>query len=191
MLRLTYNEHTNQEDRVLFPEINLWFPGTTVPADAEHIRDHLAFDQLAEQANVMRLVAPNDSEFQQVVNRIRAMCAELENHVNDHFDGEEMNVDPIFRKHIPIRQQKRILRMIFESTELKTWAAILPFLLVQAPLQAHRVRLLEAFRWAMPEKMQLIGRLIHHNLTPLMWTRLSAEVPEIVPRGLRKWTKLW
>lgn len=43
--------------------------------------------------------------------------------------------------------------------------------------------------WALPERAQLIGRMIALGVDPVTWERLVASVPEIAPRGAAGWRR--
>ena len=43
----------------------------------------------------------------------------------------------------------------------------------------------QAWLPSVPERFQLIGRIIYENVDDLMWDRLVVDVPEMVPREVR------
>jgi hypothetical protein len=36
----------------------------------------------------------------------------------------------------------------------------------------------------MPEKAQIIGRMVYDGVTPDLWDRISNDMPEIIPRNV-------
>lgn len=43
----------------------------------------------------------------------------------------------------------------------------------------------------MPERAQLVGRMIANGVDSAVWVRLARDVPEIVPRGAPGWRKYY
>jgi hypothetical protein len=57
------------------------------------------------------------------------------------------------------------------------------------PLTGQRVKFCRCWLWAVPERAQQIGAWLALGLDAPTWARLTAQVPEIVPRGAPGWKK--
>lgn len=43
--------------------------------------------------------------------------------------------------------------------------------------------------WAMPERCEQVGMMIALGVDPVMWQRLTDEIPDITPRGMAGWSR--
>ncbi len=57
------------------------------------------------------------------------------------------------------------------------------------PMRMQRVRYLKTFLWALPERAQQIGTMVALGSSPVEWSVLAAELPEIIPRGAPGWAR--
>jgi len=105
----------------------------------------------------------------------------------DHLQREEDNLHSIGKKYIPLTQQLEIIKKIWNFTPVERWRRLIPFTINNQHIHERRIRFLKVFRWAVPEHMQLIGHILYENTTPVMWERLIADVPELIPRHLPYW----
>jgi len=54
-----------------------------------------------------------------------------------------------------------------------------------------RVKILQAFRVAYPERMQLFGSWLYLGVEEILFQRLRADIPELAPRNTEGWYRLW
>jgi hypothetical protein len=69
------------------------------------------------------------------------------------------------------------------ATSPDTWQTLLPLMLEAMPLLHQRVRFVKALLWAMPERCHLLGLILARGLDAVNWRLVTAELPEILPRG--------
>jgi hypothetical protein len=108
-----------------------------------------------------------------------------------HFRGEEENMDPIFKKHIPIELQKHLAREVFKATRSDAWEVIVPYVLTNLPRHEQRVNYLKSLCWSIPERSQQIGAIAYRNVDTILWERLRFDFPEMIPRGTRGWRRIY
>lgn len=73
---------------------------------------------------------------------------------------------------------------------MEVWAEYLPFVVTNLPMHQQRVRFVRAWAtWAVPERAQLIGRMLALGVDRPLWERLVSAVPEIAPRGAQGWRR--
>lgn len=97
--------------------------------------------------------------------------------------GEEIHLQIIGRKYMPVEIHKQIMCDIWKSTPASVWEQYLPWIVNNLPTLGMRVKFLRCWLWAMPERCQMIGRMIATNVDPVTWARLKQWMPELAPRG--------
>ncbi len=108
-----------------------------------------------------------------------------------HLRGEEDHAQGMPRKYLPIEVHKQILRACWEMTPAETWRDYIPFVLNNLPMLQQRVRFIKTFLWAMPERGQHIGIMVALGVDEVQWARITAELPEIIPRGAQGWERYY
>ena len=107
-----------------------------------------------------------------------------------HLSGEEEHLQRAGRKHINLDLAKQMIRKIWDTTPVAVWAEFMPFVVANLPMNAQRVKFVRCWAtWAVPERAQLIGRMIALGVDAPTWERLVQSVPEIIPRGAPGWRK--
>jgi len=194
LFHLVHEEHSGHEDHVLFPVYNAYVPNCTAGSEQQHGALHKDLQALAAMVRKVRALPDNKEsadERSKLHSQIRELFQFQYRYVNEHFDEEEENLSWIGRHYVPIQTGKEIVHGVWNRTSPCKWAKILPFVINFNPIHSRRVDLLRAFRWAMPEKIQVVGRMVYEGVDPLMWDRLAADVPEMIPRNVRGWVKRW
>lgn len=107
----------------------------------------------------------------------------------EHLRSEEDHMQPIGRRYVPLATHKKITAQVFQSTEAAVWYELLPWVVNHLPMRQQRVRYLKTFLWAEPERAQLIGTMLALGVDSVQWALLAAELPEIVPRGAKGWSR--
>eukprot|EP01134_Creolimax_fragrantissima_P006246 CFRG6246T1 len=100
----------------------------------------------------------------------------------EHLVWEELNIQPIGRKYVPLELQKKVVREMWESVPASSWRVLVPVIISYMPYHSMRVRWLRGILWAMPERAQQVGLYVYHGVSDTMWISLSMDVPEIIPR---------
>ncbi len=77
----------------------------------------------------------------------------------------------------------------FLTADGMVWYDMLPWALNNLPMLQQRLRLLKALLWALPERGQQLGMMVGLGVDAVQWRRITAELPEIVPRGAPGWVR--
>ncbi|KAG5178888.1 hypothetical protein JKP88DRAFT_280798 [Tribonema minus] len=119
---------------------------------------------------------------------VRAQGAGFLKFIVEHLDHEEeVFSSPIARKYLPLSEMKSLVRRAWDATPAADLAAHVQWVTRTVPMHMQKVRCVRALCWAMPERAQLIGLMLYRGLDDATWVSVSADVPEIVPRGLPGW----
>ncbi|XP_004343597.2 hypothetical protein CAOG_07723 [Capsaspora owczarzaki ATCC 30864] len=187
-----YEIHSTHEDQVLFPMLRQWFPTITFSQGEEHANESLHF------TNIAQVIGTGDAgrkAFDELdaagkLERCRAAAAmmkELAVETLNHMDNEEINLSPIIRKHVSTKMQKQMMSTMFALNTPVELKFMFGFALEFAPFHGQRARFVHCLRWAFPERMQLYGQWMYEATSPLTWSRLMTEVPDMAPRHTDNW----
>ena len=189
-LAVTFKEHAEHEEQILYVVMRQWAPTFLARLDAQHAEHgellpgllRRFHDDLAPAATDKRR---HDAALQSLLEALSAARAE----VCAHMDEEERHV--IVRKFINSAQAVQSVRAAWAYTPPHAWAVILPFCVRMQFMHGRRVRLLQALVWALPEHAQLVGKMVYDGVDSLLWDRLVVDVPDIVPRTVPGHHKYW
>jgi len=193
LLKIVMEEHAKHEETVLFPQFRSWFPGVTGFADDEHDRDHAHINELSGVIErVQRLATSGDEAGAlEAAKGLEVTMNRIAENLISHMGGEEAHLNGIGRKYFPTKLQKECIQKVWHSTPVSTWAIILPFLIKNNYLHKRRVRAIKCLEWAMPERIQLVGKLIYEGVSPVLWERLVVDIPSMIPRHVPGWNRIW
>eukprot|EP00243_Klebsormidium_subtile_P012771 TRINITY_DN799_c0_g3_i1.p1 TRINITY_DN799_c0_g3~~TRINITY_DN799_c0_g3_i1.p1 ORF type:complete len:228 (+),score=68.77 TRINITY_DN799_c0_g3_i1:95-685(+) len=181
-MALMHEEHSLHEDKVLYPYFESFFPGVTAASQLDHEDHHEQLKSIG--ALFAEFENSKGDDKASLAVKIQTALADYSAVLREHMIMEEDHLNPLARKHVPIVMHIEALRKVYEVTSPATWVKLLPFVLESQELYSYRVRTLRCFRWAMPERMQQIGRHVYQGVELPLWKRLIIDVPEMVPRGL-------
>ena len=183
--------HAHQEEQVIFKEFEAYAPGLCTRQHEEHERDELAMARWG--ALVEALEAAGEGQAVAAAEAVRALQSELPPFLDQfeaHLRGEEEHLQRGGRKHLCLDLQKQMLRAIWAATPVEVWAEFLPWVVTNLPMQQQRVKFMRCWAtWALPERAQLMGRMVAMGVEAPLWERLVQAVPEIAPRGASAWRK--
>lgn len=179
-LRQCIEMHARHEDEFIFKAYCDFYPEVSKEQSEDH-RHHEAIlssisEALASIANSSK-IAPE---------MLTAACDLVSEFVRDqelHMLSEEKNLVAMPRKHVNLALHKKILVECWELEAAGTWREMLPFILNCLPMLPQRIRFIKALLWALPDLAQQIGLMIVAGVDDVQWTRINAELPEIIPRG--------
>jgi len=190
-LVLLHEEHSKHEDKIIFKLFNDLFPEHCLQYNNDHEDDHKKLGEFFEQANIL-LDANSDMENRQyAIGFLKANLPLWLDHLKEHLQGEEDNLNPVGKKYVPIALMKDVSRRVWEITDAKRWEVIVPYIVNNLPRHVQRVRYIKVLTWAMPERAQQIGAIVYRNVDAVMWERLRVEMPEIIPRGAPNWKRYY
>lgn len=186
-----HDEHSKHEDLVIFKTFNDYFPEHATKWNTDHEEHHTKFHKWTDLANQMLDktldIQTRKAALDEIKGDLPGFLVELE----EHLVGEELNLQPVGRKHIPLAITMDISRKVWDLTPANKWEIIIPFVLNNVPRQMQRVRYLKVLCWSMPERAQQIGAIVYRNVDAVMWELLSFELPEIIPRGVPGWKRYY
>jgi Hemerythrin HHE cation binding domain len=143
--RITFCEHARQEDNLLYRCYRDWFPDHVhgKKYSEDHQRDsQLAYDDLsALVATLLDRLSPHGKD---ALVELRHELPAFFEHISRHFRGEEENMDPIYKKYIPLELQKQLARDAFVSTSSEKLEVIVPYVLTNLPRHEQRVSYLKS-----------------------------------------------
>uniref|UniRef100_A0A7S2I7X6 Glutaredoxin domain-containing protein n=1 Tax=Helicotheca tamesis TaxID=374047 RepID=A0A7S2I7X6_9STRA len=186
---IVHEEHARHEDEVIFKTFNDYFHEHARKYNDDHTEDKAKMEEWRVLINGLLDKTIDDPT--PTLSRLQKEIPDFLNHFEEHLKGEEDNLQPIGRKHIPLAVQKQISRDAFTITSAKKWEVMIPFIINNLPRHMQRVRYLKVLAWSMPERAQQIGAIVYRNVDAVMWERLRVEVPEIIPRGGYNWRRYY
>ncbi|KAL6074287.1 hypothetical protein QOT17_004318 [Balamuthia mandrillaris] len=127
----------------------------------------------------------------QMILEIHQLLDVIVPHFLAHLEEEETHLQPISRKHFPLKLHKQMVRRIWASSSSERWSLIIPFVLSNQELFGARLRFLKCLRWALPERFQQIGVMAFNGVSPSLWWRLKAYLPDLVPRPQYGWVRYY
>eukprot|EP00052_Salpingoeca_macrocollata_P018454 m.151598 g.151598 ORF g.151598 m.151598 type:complete len:944 (-) comp20701_c0_seq6:67-2898(-) len=193
-------EHSSFEEKITFPLIDEFYPGLTSGAHEQHeVADKLSqrmtrlLDTIVPEARQKVLqqahlplgamqgrVGTGVSEQQML--EIQALMQDIASFDNKHFAFEEEHLKVVGTKHFNFKLAKETARKIWFNTEVNKWRVIVPFMVCMQKYHSRRLQFLKALQPAIPERFQLVGRMVYENVDELMWDRLRVDVPDMAPR---------
>ena len=195
----TFHAHSVHEDEVLFPVARSFYPGLNPKMDADHENIHALLDRLSHVIKEFPAGAPGDEEsaasippaLAAVLNEVKAAFPAWADEALEHLRDEEQSVTVVIRKQLSIARQREVTRQVFEVTPSREWHSVLPWTLKNLPVPMWKVRYLRTFLWAVPDRAQEIGLIVYRGVDSALWSFLVEEIPELIPRGLSGWRKLY
>lgn len=177
---LAHHEHGRHEDDVIFPTYREFFPHVTAEADQQHQELDAAIDSISSQLEALGGGKAGPEAAGQLSAAVERYAVALQAHLR----WEEDHLQTMPRKYIPLELSKQIIRKCWAATPATTWHVLLPLLLESMPMLVQRVRFVKTLLWAMPERCHQFGLILAKGLDAVEWRRVSAELPEIIPRGV-------
>eukprot|EP01041_Mallomonas_annulata_P011269 gene11269-23576_t len=197
---VAFDAHSQHEDHVLFPLARKMYPGLNPRMDADHEKVH----ELLNRVNRAIQMAPSPSiarddesagavsgELASLLNGIKADFPTWCDDVLEHLRDEEQSVTVVIRKNIPLARQREITARCFDITSSEDWHVVLPFVVKNLAVPMWKVRFIRTFIWSMPERAQEIGLMMYRGVDSQLWAFLSEEIPEMIPRGLPGWKRIY
>jgi len=184
---VVYGEHAQHEDSILFPSLRRFHPGLNPDMDSEHELGHT----LVNDMKAAMMSYKNDGTAENLLSVLQLKLPEFINHTLEHARNEESTITVVARKYLTLDQQKEITNRVWESTPTESWYRVIPYVLTNLPVPMWKIRYLKTFIWANPDRAQEIGILCYRTLNSLDWSFVSKELPEIVPRGLPGWRRVY
>jgi len=194
--RMAHAWHAEQEETIIFREFESYVPDLCSRQHCEHAEHEIVMERWAAAIEALEAFSDPDGKKENsstVTESIDLLASEIPPFIAEfeaHMVGEEEHLQRGGRKHLNLDIQKQMVRKIWETTPVEVWAEFLPFVVANLPMHQQRVKFIRCFAvWAVPERAQLIGRMIAMGVDAPLWSRIKLYVPEIVPRGDTNWRK--
>lgn len=188
--RLAHDWHAEQEENIIFKEFEKYVPGLTKRAHDEHVEQDDIFDRL--MGCIETLESDEGANDPKSLSALKEELPKFLDEFEGHLRNEEEHLQRGGRKQLNIEVQKDMLRRIWDSTPTEVWAEFLPYVVNNLPMHQQRVKFVRCWAiWALPERAQLIGRMIAMGVDGHIWARLVESVPEIAPRGEPHWRRYY
>lgn len=191
----TYSAHSEHEDRILFPAGREYFPGLNPEMSLEHEVEHETVKSFVKAITVLKGFAHNPESFsdrsdvQDAVSVFQKEFHSFGEHLLAHLRNEEQSITVVMRKYMSIDRQKDLCKKSFELTSSDDWHVIIPFMMTALPHPVWKVRFLRTFMWALPDRCQEIGMMVYRGCDSVTFAFLADEIPEMVPRGVKNYSK--
>ena len=109
----------------------------------------------------------------------------------EHLLNEEGTVTVAARKHLSVEAQVGIVKEVYEETPAEKWAVIFPFVVKSMPHIQWKVRYVQCFLWASPHRAEEIGLALFRGCDDVTWQFISQQLPELIPRGLPGYRRIY
>lgn len=185
---VTFDEHSKHEDNILFPRTRRFFPNLNADADAEHEKLHKDLHEIQE---ALRLYRVEEMTAEVAIQRMQAILPAWGQEMLVHLRNEEHNITVVARKYFPVDYQVQITKEVFESTSGDAWRHVLPYIVNNLPAPGWKVRYVKTLLWANPLRAQEIGLMLYHGIDSVTWSYLTQELPELIPRGLSGFHRIY
>jgi len=129
------------------------------------------------------------SPLDQLIKDLQAEVAHIQKEIIAHLKEEESNI--VWRKWFSGQQCREILRTAFLSVPIHQWSRIIPFILNNQYSHMRRVRALQSLRDVVPDRIQLIGKIVYEGCNELMYQRLLVDIPQMAPRATVGYHRTW
>jgi len=186
-----HEEHAKHEDEVIFKTFNDFWAEHGKKWNDDHDADHKLIDSWKVLVNTILHPQGGADQKQSAIQQLQRDMPPFVEHFLEHLQGEEDHLNPVGKRYLPLELQKQISRRVWEITPAERWEVIVPYLVNNLPRNPQRVRYLKTLCWAMPERAQQIGAIVHRNVDSVKWEMLRIELPEIVPRGAFNWRRYY
>ena len=195
---ILHHEHAEHEDSVVFREFERYFPDHARQWLDDHEQDRIFLADIRKKLVDLQAFtagadgAVGEEDAKAIVSELQSKIPPFLEHFHEHLAGEEANLNPIGRKHIPLAVQKQLVKRLWEVTPAKAWAVIIPYVLENLPFIPQRKRFVKALLWGLgSERAQMLGTIIYNNCDAVMWEVLTEDIKEIIPRGVRGWRRYY
>jgi tellurite resistance protein len=195
-LHIVHDEHSKHEDRVMFRMMHRQFPGVPSWLNDDHEEGHKLLDKFLEAvdsiASLVDVEEPEDGQLAQAQKSLAMLREELPGFLQDmlnHLAAEEIHIQPIMRKYIPLATMKTLAKQVYDITPASRWQVILPWIINNIPLPGQQTRYAKMWVWSAPSQAQQIGNFLYRATDDATWQRLARSAPQIVPRGVCGWRR--
>lgn len=189
-LLTTFIQHGRLADDYMFIANRRFFPNLNPAMDEAHHYEHVLADEMLDAVRAFRAqrTAAQGEALLAVLNRVYPAWGA---HVVEHSRDEEATVLVSSRKYVPLETMMRLAATAYASTPVEEMNVVLPFVVKYLPHPEWKVRYLRCYLWGNPAVAQEIGMCLYRHCDDVHWAFLSERMPEIIPRGLPGYRRLY
>lgn len=139
---ITYMEHGQHEEQVLFPQLRRFFPQLNPSMDEEHAYEHSILEPMVEAIKVWRQGNQKDpAAISALLAAIGPKFPSWSAHLLDHLRNEERTATVVIRKYTTLEQQKELANKCWDVTSAENWARVIPYTIRNLPIPMWKVYL--------------------------------------------------
>ena len=109
----------------------------------------------------------------------------------DHLREEEVSATQVVKKYYSKERQFEIVRSIWDHFSYDEHRVLFNFVLSNLRMREMRIKFVKGFAWAMPERTEELGLMIHREVSDVTWCELSERIEGLAPRGLRGYKRFY
>jgi hemerythrin-like domain-containing protein len=137
---LTYSEHGQHEEQVLFPQVRRFFPQLNPTMDEEHEYEHAVLETMAEAIKAWKGGDSTDpAAVATLLGAIGPKLPSWSKHVLEHLRNEERTATVVIRKYTTLEQQKELANGCWNVTSHEHWSRVLPYTVRNLPVPMWKV----------------------------------------------------
>lgn len=190
-LLTTFVQHGRLADDLMFVANRRFFPNLNPAMDAAHHFEHVLADEMLAAVRAFRAAPRSAAQGEALLAVLRRVYPAWGAHVVEHSRDEEATVLVSSRKYVPLETMTRLAAAAYASTPVEEMNVVLPFVVKHLPHPEWKVRYVRCYLWGNPAVAQEIGLCLYRHCDDVLWAFLSERMPEIIPRGLPGYRKLY
>jgi hypothetical protein len=121
---VVFDNHAEQEDKIIYPAVGAVFPGVNDEGEAEHIELEAILLDVKAAAVLLRTAVTASSFGPDALAALESMRAKLPQFFDlllPHLRKEELGYAAVMRKYLSIERHKEIVGACFDVTSTKDW----------------------------------------------------------------------
>ena len=183
----------NKRD-VLYPAVEMWLPQV-------HF-EHTDNSQLGEVRTKLHRLIGQLASLHPILNdnseQLAARVADCTNQLNDlarmvhlHLDHEEVMLTPLLHRFTDLPAANRIMRSVWEKTNMRRNRIIIPWLLNHLPDHSQRLAYIDCYSFSTANALSIMGRWMREGLDPFLYRQLCIDYPRLKAGEPSIYGKFW
>ncbi|KAL4584008.1 hypothetical protein LXL04_008597 [Taraxacum kok-saghyz] len=134
LLRVLHKVHSDAEDEIAFPSLEAKeiIQNISRSYSIDHKLDIEYFNRISyvlDQISKFRFENSDDVIYRQLCVKLHDMCKCMNKMLSDHVDHEEIELWPLFREHLSVKEQEKIVGCMLGRTRAETLQEMIPWLM--------------------------------------------------------------
>lgn len=190
-LFLMFMEHAKHEDEVLYPFIRRNFPNMNENIAIAHHHGHEQFHEIEALVKTYSESKGDPEQAKVFLDKIKVLFPQWAEDLLVHLRNEENTLSVAARKYVGVELTCEIIKKCWDITGISEWRKVMPFVVEHLPLPAWKLRYVRTILWTVPSRAHEIGLCLYHGCDSVTWQFLIQEMPELIPRGLPGYKKIY